>query len=276
LNQARWLSDNLHSVAVQTYPDIEHIVMDGGSTDGSIELLQAAGDNVVWRSEPDAGQADALNQAFALSTGEIIGWINSDDAYFDERVVEDVVAYFDRHPEVDVAYGHALQTAADGHAIQVLWAPSFDADLLKALDFIPQPAAFIRRSALAEPMLDVDFHFGMDYELWLRLHNEGRRFGRVSRILAIDRHQPERKSLTTKDVYRANLALLEARYEMHLSSEWERQRTTFYVRQRLAGALLIPRVAPDRVAFTAPHGMKSGLLQRQLLSRKSTWPEEYR
>ena len=84
-NQAAWLGDNLRSVACQTYPDIEHVVMDGGSTDGSVDILRAAGDSIVWRSEPDRGQSDAINKAFSLSHGEIIGWINSDDAYFDCR-----------------------------------------------------------------------------------------------------------------------------------------------------------------------------------------------
>jgi glycosyltransferase involved in cell wall biosynthesis len=116
-NQAAWIGDNLASVACQTYPHIEHIVMDGGSTDGTAELLAAAGPAVHWRSEPDSGQAHAINKAFSESRGEIIGWINSDDAYVDCRVIEDVVSYFERHPRVDVVYGHAAQVAADGAII---------------------------------------------------------------------------------------------------------------------------------------------------------------
>ena len=168
-NQARWLPDNLASVACQTYGPIEHIIMDGGSTDGSLEILEAAGDSIVWASEPDKGQADAVNKAFARSNGDIVGWINSDDAYFDCRAIARVVAFFSAHPEIDVAYGHCAQITGDGTIIQVLWAPPFDLDLWQATNPQMQPATFVRRSALSEPMLDDSFHFALDYELWLRL-----------------------------------------------------------------------------------------------------------
>ena len=204
-NQAAWLEDNLRSVACQTYHPIEHVVMDGGSTDASAEILGTAGDSVRWVSESDRGQSHAINKAFAASKGEIIGWLNSDDAYFDCRVVEDVVAYFLAHPDVDVVYGHCPQITADGHVIQVLWVPEFELRLLRKLDFIVQPGAFIRRSAITDPMVDESFHFGMDYELWLRLAESGRTFARLDRLTAIDRHQPDRKSSMAKDVYRENL-----------------------------------------------------------------------
>ncbi|TLM85026.1 MAG: glycosyltransferase, partial [Actinobacteria bacterium] len=192
LNQAQWLPDTLDSVACQSYPNIEHIVSDGGSTDATVQILESAPDAVRWHSAPDRGQSDALNKAFAMSSGEIIGWINSDDALMDSRVVEDVVAFFDSHPDVDVVYGHALQIAADGHFIRVLWSPPYRHSRLKTFNFIVQPAAFIRRSALSDPMLRESYHFVMDWELWLRLA-EKHRFARIDRILAVDRHHSARK-----------------------------------------------------------------------------------
>jgi len=275
-NQAAWLPDNLSSVACQTYTRVEHIVMDGGSTDGSLQILEAASDSIVWASEPDTGQADAVNKAFARSHGEIIGWINSDDAYFDCRVIAEVVAFFSAHPEVDVAYGHCLQITADGAIIQVLWAPPFDAGLWKALNPQMQPATFVRRSALSEPMLDDSFHFALDYELWLRLASQGHRFGRIGRILAIDRHHLERKSATRKDVNFADLDRLGPMYDLHLGAEYEPQRARFYRKQRLMGALLIPRIRADKVAFTASPNFKAGLWKRQVGSRRRDWPEELR
>src|SRR5713226_6394238 len=104
-NQARWLADNLRSVTNQTYPHIEHIIMDGGSTDSSVEILKKAGPNVRWRSEPDRGQSHALNKAFAESRGEVIGWLNSDDAYFTPTAVAEAVQVFERCPDVNVVYG---------------------------------------------------------------------------------------------------------------------------------------------------------------------------
>lgn len=274
-NQAQWLTDNLRSVSTQTYPHIEHVVMDGGSTDGTVTLLEAAGDSVVWRSEPDKGQANAINKAFATSTGEIVGWINSDDAYFDIGVVADVVAYFEAHPDVDVVYGHCVQTTEDGAFIQLLWAPPFDAELLKVVDFITQPGIFLRRRVLREPMLDESFHFALDYELWLRLQAGGARFARIPRITGIDRHQPERKSLTLLDVHAADTERLVRTYGVVPASEQVARRSRFYVRQRLAGALLIPRTHAE-LAFSTPEDPRRGLLARQVFTRKSRWPEEYR
>jgi len=274
-NQAEWLPDNLNSVACQTYPHIEHVVADGGSADGSVELLQARYDSVLWCSEPDAGQADAINKAFARSSGEIIGWINSDDAYYDCRVVEDVVAHFQANPSLDVLYGHGVQTTQDGGIIQVLWAPPFDAELLRTLNFITQPATFFRREALGGTLLDDTFHFTMDYELWLRLA-ASRTFGRIDRITAIDRHQLARKSATMLDVHQQNLGRLAETYPMRLGPEHEHQRSAFYTRQRIMGALLIPRIHPEQFAFSAPAHPKRGLWRRQVASRKSRWPAEYR
>lgn len=274
-NQAEWLRDNLHSVACQTYPRVEHVIMDGGSTDATVDLLKDAGDSVIWRSEPDNGQAHAINKAFTASTGEIIGWINSDDAYFDCKVVEDVVAFFSANPEIDVVYGHCAQITADGRVIQLLWAPRFDSGLLRSTDVISQPAAFMRRRVLSDPMLDESFHFTMDYELWLRLESQGGRFARIDRITAIDRHQPARKSSNILDVHDANREKLAERFQTRFGPEGDRARAWFYRTQRLAGALLIPRVKPP-LAFTHPRDLTRGLLQRQAFQRRSQWPAEYR
>jgi glycosyltransferase involved in cell wall biosynthesis len=276
LNQAAFLPDNLRSVQCQSYAAIEHIVMDGASTDDSVEVLRNAGDSVRWRSEPDEGQSDAVNKAFRESRGEIIGWLNSDDAYFDCHVVDDVVACFRSHPDVDVAYGHSLQTTGDGRAIQVLWAPRFDPELQKAVNLQVQPSSFMRRRALSDPLLDTSFHFAMDYELWLRLASRGLRFGRIDRILSIDRHQLERKSATIKGVYLGDLERLATMYGLHLGPEFDRQRATFYRRQRLMGALLIPTIHAGKVAFTPSPDLKAGLWRRQIGSRRADWPDEFK
>jgi len=275
-NQAAFLPDNLRSVACQTYPHIEHIVMDGASLDGSVDILRSAGNAVRWRSEPDGGQADAVNKAFAESRGEIIGWLNSDDAFFDRHVVEEVVAYFRTHPDTDVVYGHALQITGDGQAIQVLWAPPFDPELQKAVNLQVQPSTFLRRRALSDPLLDASFHFAMDYELWLRLAAQGRRFGRIDRILSVDRHQLQRKSATIRAVCFADLERLRPMYGLHLGAEFDSQRSMFYRRQRLMGALLIPSLRARTVAFTTSGDFKSGLWRRQIGSRRANWDDEFR
>jgi len=273
-SQAPWLPANLRSVACQTYPNVEHIVMDGGSTDGSVEILRDAGDSVAWRSEPDRGQSHAINKAFALSKGDIIGWINSDDAYFDCQVVEDVVTAFERYPEVDVIYGHCAQVTEDGTIIWMIWVPRFSRRLLRITNFIGQPVAFIRRSALREPMLDESFDFCMDYELWLSLAAKNRRFRRINRITAVDRHQQGRKGVTIAHVLQSDLKRLE---ESHGRGYPRGKRVLswgFYAWRRAMGALLIPRI-PHELAFTSVRTPRWGLCRRQLLSWHKRWPEDY-
>lgn len=273
-NQAAWLGENLRSVACQTYPYVEHIVMDGGSTDGSVDVLRAAGDTVTWRSEPDHGQSHAINKAFAASRGEIIGWINSDDAYFDCRVVEDVVRVFEANPDVDVVYGHCAQIDERGEIIWMIWVPPFSRRVLRICNLIGQPVAFIRRSALTDPMLDESFHFSMDYELWLRLERAGRKFQRIGRITAVDRHQADRKTLTIAEVMHADIARLAEthgrgypRFKRILS--WG-----FYSGRRLMGATLVPRI-PRSLAFTDVRTSKLALLGRQLAWWKK-WPFDWK
>jgi glycosyltransferase involved in cell wall biosynthesis len=274
-NQAAWLPDNLRSVACQTYPRVEHIVMDGGSTDGSVEVLRQAGETVRWRSEPDSGQSHAVNKAFAESHGEIIGWINSDDAYFDCRVVEDVVAYFTSHPDVDVVYGHAAQVDDRGEIIWMIWTPPFWRRVLKIVNFIGQPVAFVRRRALSEPMLDESFHFSMDYELWLRLDREGRRFGHIDRIVAVDRHQAARKGVTMTDVLHADIERLAETHGRGYPPGKRVLSWGFYTWRRAMGALLIPRI-PRELAFTDVATPRWDVFRRQVLSWGKRWPGDWK
>jgi glycosyltransferase involved in cell wall biosynthesis len=273
-NQAAWLPHNLRSIAVQTYPAIEHIVVDGGSTDGSVEVLKAAGASVRWTSEPDEGQSDAVNKAFRESRGEIVGWINSDDAYFDCRVVEDVVAYFTSHPDVDVVYGHAAQVAEDGTIIWMIWVLPFVRRVLRIVNFIGQPVAFIRRSALSDPMLDVTFDFAMDYELWLRLDAQGRRFHRIPRIVAVDRHHSARKGVTMSDVLHSDLERLANTHGRGYPRGKRVLSWGFYTWRRFMGIFLIPKIPRD-LAFTDVHTRQWDIFRRQALSWNKAWPADY-
>ena len=272
LNQARWLKDTLRSVADQTYPHVEHVVMDGGSTDGTIGLLEAAGTHVRWRSEPDRGQSHALNKALAVSRGEVIGWLNADDAYFDAGVVEQVAAAFRRHPDVDVVYGHAALANADGLILQMLWVPPFSYSLLKRHTYIIQPAAFVRRSALEGTLADESYHFVMDRELWLRLGRR-RRFLRINRVLAIDRHQPHRKSLSIAFHASSEHGELNRRYTVSDGRVDQAILTVSKLVCRLAGARLVP-AAYGPHAFTAQLDGFLPLATRQLARRRAAMPLE--
>ncbi len=269
-NQGRWLADNLRSVACQTHPNIEQIVMDGGSSDETLSLLESAPRHVSWRSEPDRGQSHALNKAFSQAEGEIIGWLNSDDAYFSPDVLETVVDCFDRHPEADVVYGHAALVNADGLILQMIWVPKFSYALLRLFNYVYQPAVFLRRSALDDAIVDESYDSFMDRELWLRLGRE-HRFQRVSRVLAIDRHYATRKS-------NARPGLAEAEGE-RLYEAYGKPRGLWISAQRAAAKLLIRLLgvralsqAGDELAFDGTHDGYFKLLRRQLTMRRSTMP----
>jgi glycosyltransferase involved in cell wall biosynthesis len=210
-DQGRFLRDCLASVARQSYPNVEHVVMDGGSTDESLQVLAEAGDTVRWRSEPDRGQADAVNKAFAASAGEIVGWINSDDGLFAVDTIERVVAAFAAHPDAGVVYGDAALVDESRRIIRhhrSRW-PSGSLPLVSPL---VQPAAFFRRSVIEpdETVLRVDLHRTLDYEFWLRLRRRGVQFVHLPVVVAVDRDQPQRKVRAGDDVFlRESVTLVE-------------------------------------------------------------------
>jgi glycosyltransferase involved in cell wall biosynthesis len=192
-NQARWLEQNIESVQAQSYGRIEHIVVDGGSSDGTTSVLRRAPANVRWVSEPDRGQSHALNKAFAMSRGDIIGWINSDDAYFSRHAVSAAVETLERDRKLGAVYGHAALINAEDLFLQILWAPSYDYERLLRDNFLVQPTVFMRRELLTEKFIDESYDWTMDRELWLRV-GKATLMKRIDSIVAVDRHYPGRKS----------------------------------------------------------------------------------
>ncbi len=175
-NQGRFIRQAIDSVLAQTYPHIEHRVIDGGSTDDTVEILRSYGDRVTWCSEPDDGQSDAINKGFAAAGGDILAWLNTDDVYRPdavERAVDELL----RRPEAGLVYGRGVILNESGEETgPFIGLESFNLwRLLYGLDYVLQPATFFRRSAVeAVGDLDRDLHYAMDWDLWLRLaaHSE--------------------------------------------------------------------------------------------------------
>jgi glycosyltransferase involved in cell wall biosynthesis len=212
-NQGRFLRDCLDSVARQTYARIEHVVVDGGSTDGSVEILAELGDAVRWTSEPDRGQADAVNKAFEASNGEIVGWVNSDDGLFAADTIERVVRAFRANPQAGVVYGDAALVDESGRILRhhrSRWSPG----PLPLVSPIVQPTAFLRRSVFepSEPLLRVELHRLLDYELWLRLRSREVHFVHVPAVLAADRDHPQRKVRAADELFIRESTLLVEEY----------------------------------------------------------------
>jgi glycosyltransferase involved in cell wall biosynthesis len=241
LNQRAWLLDNLASVVAQTYPAVEQIVVDGGSDDGSVELLASARSHTLrWVSEPDRGQSHALNKALTMSAGDIIGWVNADDGYADRRAVERAVACFVRHPEIDVVFGHSLLIGPANQVLQVLWAPPYLSRLTRYVTPFYQPSVFFRRPALEAGFVDESLHYVMDFDLWRRLW-DSYRFRRIPLFIGLERHQPNRKVYSA--AYRQERAGYFARHLPERDRMVDRLVRASYVgTERLAGIAVSERV----------------------------------
>lgn len=253
-NQGRWLPDTLRSVATQSYSAIEHIVVDGGSTDESVRILAAAPPPVVWQSGPDNGVSDAVNKAFCRSTGDIIGWVNSDDGYFARDVVAEAVRVFENDPDVGLVYGHAALVNGKGTVLQVLWAPPPLRALPRWYNFIYQPTVFVRRSALGrDHFVDPAFGYMLDRELWLHLSSRTH-FHRLNRIVAIDRHHLQRLSLKRPDLAAQDRELLVQRYGLQLAAPNRLLVKGVKVGLRLAGLSKVAEAArgSDALALDVP------------------------
>ena len=171
LNQGRFLREALDSILDQDYPNLETVVMDGGSTDGSVEILRAYGDRVSFVSAADAGQADAINRGWQRTSGSIVAWLNADDRYL-PGAIRKAVAALEAHPNAAMVYGEGELIDEAGRlrgSFPVtrpfdLWA------LMHVTDYIMQPTVFMRRSCVeACGGLQAHLHYGLDWDLWIRL-----------------------------------------------------------------------------------------------------------
>ena len=168
-NQGRFIRETIESVLSQDYPRLEHVVVDGGSTDETISILKSYGQQLTWVSEPDRGQAHAINKGWKLARGEILAWLNSDDMYL-PGAVSKAVNYLVNHPQVGMVYGEGYHIAESGTVIGRFPTESFIAERLKETCFIFQPAAFMRRSVIeAVGFLNESLSYCMDYDLWIRV-----------------------------------------------------------------------------------------------------------
>jgi glycosyltransferase involved in cell wall biosynthesis len=207
-NQADFIRDTLRSVRNQTHTDIEHLVVDGGSDDGTVDILrrfeeETADDphyTLEWVSEPDEGQSHAVNKGFRRVSGDIVGWLNSDDVYFYRDTVERMIETFEARPEVDVLYGDHVEIGREGEIRRVRRALDWDYDRLRRSYSIPQPATFFRDYVVADRGLDTDLDYSMDLEYWLYL---GRRytFEHVPRLVAGNRMYAENKRTAGDDAH---------------------------------------------------------------------------
>jgi glycosyltransferase involved in cell wall biosynthesis len=178
LNQAQYLEKTIQSVLDQQHPDLEYMIVDGGSTDGSVEIIHRYESHLTWWvSEPDCGQSDAINKGLRRATGDIVAWLNSDDLYA-PGAISKVVEQFQRHPDAGLVFGDVLSIDAGGVITKTMRfggnrrnsGKRWSLDDLMMFNIISQPGVFMNPKVLEQAgYLDLNFHYLMDHHLWLRM-----------------------------------------------------------------------------------------------------------
>ncbi|MCC6424069.1 MAG: glycosyltransferase [Phycisphaerales bacterium] len=197
-NQGQFLQRTIDSVLSQSYPHVEYLVMDGGSTDQSVPILQSHGQRFQWVSEKDKGQTDAINKGFARSTGSIRAYLNSDDV-LEPGAIQKAVDHFQRYPQCDLLYGRANYIDENDRLIGPYRTADYSFDRLMNECIICQPATFWHKRIvdLIGPF-DASLHYAMDYDYWLRIDRAGGVIHHTHDTLASSRLYAQTKTLSAR------------------------------------------------------------------------------
>jgi glycosyltransferase involved in cell wall biosynthesis len=171
LNSKQYIEDTIQSVCGQTYKNIEYVIIDGGSTDGSLDIIEKYEKNITYSvSEPDRGIADAFNKGIRASTGEIIGFLNSQDYYINNSVIQKIIDIFIINPEIKILYGKTNIIPETSSDIVAVMGEKFTKELMKKRSIIPHPSVFIKREVFENyGLFQLKYKIAMDYEFLLRV-----------------------------------------------------------------------------------------------------------
>lgn len=231
-NHAPYLTATIDSVLSQDYPHLEYIVVDGGSQDHTVEILQHYADRLYWISERDDGQADAINKGFRMARGEILAWLNSDDLYL-PGAVSQAVQYFQMHPDVSMVYGAGHHVDSYGHIIAPYLTEPFDHQRLSERCFICQPTVFFRAAVFREVgPLDLQLRFCLDYEYWMRIAKRFR-IGYLEAPLAASRLHMETKTLAHRVAVHAESLRVVKRHYGQVPASWLYAYAAAYLTEKL-------------------------------------------
>ncbi|MFW5703106.1 MAG: glycosyltransferase family 2 protein [Candidatus Dojkabacteria bacterium] len=260
-NGEKFIQKTLDSISRQTYKNIEHIIVDGASTDKTIGICQEyerqAVHKVVIISEPDNGQSDGINKGFKKATGDILTWLNSDDTYFDKFSLEKVVQSYSTNQESDVILGKALTRIIDQEGKQIhefTHSPQEEISMERLIrwwnqDAIPpQPAIFWKKEVADNVgLLDLELHYVMDYDLWLRMADSGFRFKVIDEYLAINTIHPESKTGKDLKKFRIEAKKVARKYwgKFYELKYWRRYFQYLYMKYTKSRSTLLHNEVPD-------------------------------
>ena len=258
LNSKDFIEDAIQSVLRQRYHDFEHIVVDGGSKDGTQEILRRYA-HVKWISEPDKGQSDALNKGVSMSNGDVIGWLNADEYYL-PGAFTDVEDFLRKEPEAEMVYGCCIFVDSIGRFQRLKWEHKFDPKILLYYGcHIPSCATFFNSRMVKENPLDVAYDYVMDFEYFLRLASQGRVIRFLEKPLSAFRWHDSNKSRVTP--HRTKLELRRVQHK------W----TGFNSSDRIFSALALIYKAKRILLKTLNRGYWKETVAKSYRNRDTRW-----
>lgn len=239
-NQGIYIERTIQSVLSQNIEELEYIIMDGGSTDNTIDILKKYGERLIWKSEKDKGQTDAVNKGIRAASGDIIGWLNSDDIYYPGAIVK-IKKIFEEYPGVNVVYGNANHIREDDSIIEEYYTEDFNYERLKDVCFICQPSLFFRKKLVDQyGYLDDTLQYCMDYDYWLRL-GKGEQFFRLNDLIAGSRLYEDNKTLGARRKVHEEMLVMQEKNLGKASEKW-----IYNLAHVIVDEMGIPRVKDDR------------------------------
>jgi glycosyltransferase involved in cell wall biosynthesis len=197
-NGDKFIEDNIKKLQQQSYKNFEHIIIDGKSTDRTVEVLEKYKDIIQYVSEKDSGQSNAINKGFQMATGSIVTWLGVDDYFSDNDVLKRIVKYFE-DPTITILEGLCKVIYLDTGVEKLVPQPDVTEESLirwwNENSVPPQPSIFFRKELLDKyGLLDESLHYCMDHELWLRFLSNGEKFTQINDLLSIYQIHPESKT----------------------------------------------------------------------------------
>jgi len=233
-NQAQFIEETIRSVLLQGYPNLEYIIIDGGSTDGSVEIIQQYASWIsYWISEPDGGQSFAINKGFARASGEIMAWLNSDDYYAPGALIKIALMFLELKTEW--VAGKCYTITLDGILVRGWNQPRHDIERWFINSLYAQPGVFWRRSLWEKTTkIDESLNYSFDYDLWLQFVQYQPFPAWTEQYLAYFRHHGESKTVTNRPAFVEENQLIYARYQHYLSSRKSRFKLWLFRREEEA------------------------------------------